>query len=131
MLRLVTIGALLALTGGDALAQQMYRCGTTYSHEPCQGATMVQAAHQPAPAEARRATTAAQQDARRADAMEKERLAQEARAPKAIIIGGAEKPAQAKVTEPGQAKMQKGKKPDYFTATSPRPPGEAGKKKKS
>ena len=119
MLRIVTLGALLAFTGGEALAQQMYRCGNEYSHQPCQGGTVVQAAHQPAAAEARHAATVAQQDMRRADAMEKARLAQEARAPKALIIGGTEKPAKAS-REAEPAKMQKGKKPDYFTATTPK-----------
>jgi sRNA-binding protein len=131
MLRTVTLGALLAFAGGDALAQPMYRCGSSYSAVPCQGATVVQAAHQPSAADARHATMAAQQDARRADTLEKARLAQEARAPKAIIIGGNDKPAQGKAAEAPSAKPQKGKKPEHFTATSPRPPGDSGKKKKS
>ncbi len=131
MLRTVTLGALLALAGGDALAQAMYRCGSTYGEQPCQGATLVPAAARPTDSDARQAESAARRDARLADAMEKARLAQEARAPKAIILGGTDKPAPTRAAEPAAAKMHKGKKPDYFTATSPRPPGENGKKKKS
>src|SRR5688572_9231136 len=130
MLKTVMIGALLACAGGNAFAQQMYRCGSTYSEQPCQGATQVQAAQRPAAADARQAESAAKRDQRLADAMEKSRLAQEARAPKAIIIGGTDKPAEAKAGDKEPAKLQKGKKPEHFTATSPRPPGD-GKKKKS
>lgn len=130
MLRTATIAILLALAGGEALAQQMYRCGNSYSHEPCQGASLVQAVQRPSEAEARHAETAAQKDQRRADAMEKARLAQEARAPKAMIMGGADKPVETKAA-PADAKTQKGKKqPEHFTATAPKQPGETGGKKK-
>ena len=129
MLKAVMIGTLLACAGGDALAQQMYRCGSTYSEQPCQGATLIQAVQKPTAADARQAESAAQRDARLADSMEKARLAQEARAPKAIIIGGTDKPAAAKAAEKDPAKLHKGKKPAHFTATSPRPPGDSKKKK--
>ncbi|TWO70354.1 hypothetical protein FN976_15325 [Caenimonas sedimenti] len=129
MLKTVMIGALLACAGGHAVAQQMYRCGSTYSEQPCQGATLVQAVQRPPAADARQAEFAAKRDQRLADSMEKSRLAQEARAPKAIIIGGTDKPAEPKAAEKNQARAPKGKKPEHFTATSPRPPGETKKKK--
>jgi hypothetical protein len=128
MLKSATVAALLALAAGALPAQTMYRCGNSYGHEPCPGATLVQAAQRPSDAEARQAESAAQKDQRRADAMEKARLAQEARAPKALIIGGTDKPAEPQAAQ-GKPK-DKGKKPEHFTATSPKPPGEAGGKKK-
>ena len=131
MLRAVMIGALLACAGGDALAQQTYRCGSTYSQQPCQDATLVQAVQRPSDSDARQAESAARRDARLADAMEKARLAQEARAPKALIIGGTDKPADGKAVGKDPAKLHKGKKPEHFTATSPRPPGDSKKKKKA
>lgn len=127
MLRTATIVVLLALAGGKSIAQQMYRCGNSYGEHPCPGGTVLQAVRQPSAADAQQALAVAAQDARRADAMEKARLAQEARAPQAIIIGSDAPVAQGKSEAPGAGKPRKDKKPSHFTATSP-PPADAGKK---
>jgi len=80
-------------------------------------------------ADAAQAGKAASGDARRADAMEKDRLAQEKNAPKALVIGPKEPP-------PAAARPAKGKKkdpvqdPNVFTAAGPRPPGEGKKPQK-
>lgn len=83
-----TLAAPLALACGIAFAQPstIYRCGDSYSSQPCAGAREI-AAESPSPtgAERRDAAAAAQRDARIADSLEKERLKQEARPASAYI----------------------------------------------
>jgi hypothetical protein len=121
--RNIIIGVLLAMAGPWCAAQAVYRCGSSsYSTEPCAGGTLVDTAHNGSTAsEAARAIKSAEGDAKRADAMEKARLAQEKNAPRAIIIAPAE-PPQAAASE----KKKNGKKgkagtgqPEQFTAKVP------------
>jgi hypothetical protein len=119
--------AVLAAACGSAAAQQVYRCGSSYSQHACPGATPVaMTTDASAPSEAARAAAAAKTDAKRADAMERARLAQEAKAPKAIVMAGAPEASAAPAAKP--AKLQKGGKLEQFTAVSPRPPKEKKKK---
>jgi hypothetical protein len=118
--------AVLAAACGSAAAQQVYRCGTSYSQQPCPGATPVaMTTDSRAPSDAARAAAAARTDAKRADAMEQARLAQEAKAPKAIVMASAPEASAAPAARP--AKLQKGGKLEQFTAVSPRPPKEKKK----
>jgi hypothetical protein len=121
------LGALLALAGAGTPAQTVWRCGAGYSPQPCEGGTAVAAPHTPTPAEARQAAAAAQVDAKRAEALEKARLAQEKNAPKAIVIAPVE-PA-AKPAEKGRKAAKTGK-PEEFTAVAPGKPRDRQKKRK-
>jgi hypothetical protein len=117
--------ATLALASPWCTAQAVYRCGNSYSQAPCEGATTVAAPHVATRTEAAQATKAAQVDAKRADAMEKARLAQEKNAPKAIVIGPAQPPLPAASAK--RVAATKPHKPEVFTAIAP---GTAKPKKK-
>jgi hypothetical protein len=111
---------------GTAGAQTMYRCGSSYSQQPCAGGSEV-AGLAPRPAsDVAQAKAAAQADAKRAEAMEKARLAQEKNAPRAMVMG----PKEA-ASAPPRAEAKKkhpGHKPEEFTAVQP---GTVKAKKKS
>jgi hypothetical protein len=122
----IMLVALLALNGSMAGAQTVYRCGNSYSQQPCPGGSEVPSADPRTLGEAQRATRVANADARLADQMEKARLAQEKNAPRALIIG-----PQTPVKEEAKKESSKPKrKADELSAVSPRPPHEAKKKTK-
>jgi hypothetical protein len=116
--------AALALSGSWAAAQTVYRCGNSYGTQPCAGGTVVDTADPRTGADAARATKVGAEDAKRADAMEKARLATEKNAPKALVIGPKEPPPKppAHAGEHGKDKKKaKGKPqdPELYTATAP------------
>jgi hypothetical protein len=115
--RNIFIFAALALAGTGCAAQTVYRCGNSYGNEPCPGGAAVASSPlAPTAVEAARAAKVAQSDARRADALEKARLAQEKSAPKAIVMAPAQ-PAVPAASDK-RAKASPGK-PEQFTATVP------------
>ena len=119
--------AALAMAAGAAGAQTVWRCGNSYSTQPCAGGSSFDAPPAPSKADAARAEKAVQVDARRADALEKARLAQEKNAPRAIVIAPVEKPQAAPMEKKkGKAQGKAGAGPETFTASAPAP----GKKKK-
>ena len=97
-------------------AQAVYRCGNSYGAQPCEGGSSVAAPHVPSRQEGARATQAAKVDAKRAEALEKDRLAREKNAPKAVVMGP-KAPASAAKAKPS-APM---KKLETFTAKGPAP----------
>lgn len=116
--------AISALSTG-ATAQNIYKCGDTYSQAPCPGGAAVDATDQRTSAQKVQSDLATRRDVRAADAMEKARLQQEktdiaANTPTAK----AETAGTATDTGTTYAKKKKKKAPDYFTAQVP------GKKKK-
>jgi len=125
-------GAILALAWlgtGPAMAQGIYRCGDSYSQQPCPGGRLVptddaRSAHQGA-----QTSQAAERDAKAADAMEKARLKEEAKAPPGFVYPdrASAEPAPA---APSSAR-QNPKIPAHFTAVAPAKPGQppAAKKK--
>jgi hypothetical protein len=121
------LAAALALASPLAGAQAIWRCGSSYSEQPCPGGTPVGAAPRVTPAESAAATRVANADARLAAEMERARLAQERNAPKAIVIGP-QAPASAPVANKDGTKPKAGKL-EQFTAVS-RAPGEKKKKHK-
>ncbi|MEJ8839421.1 hypothetical protein [Ramlibacter sp. AN1133] len=130
---LKTLVLVLALGAGSAGAQTVWRCGNSYSQQPCAGGTPVSVS-EPVTGRAM-AMPVANTDAKLAAEMEKSRLAQERNAPKAIVIGPVEAPPL-----PGSGKEKDGTKPkvgklEQFTAVSPGHPKEkkakANKKKKA
>jgi hypothetical protein len=126
------IAAACALAAQAAGAQTVWRCGNSYSQQPCPGGSAVSAADTRTPAEAQRASSVAQADMKLADKMEKERLAREKNAPKALVIGGipAPAPAPAPVAGSGKDKAEKSGAPQVFRAVSPRPAGDRKTTKK-
>ena len=122
------IAAIVLAAAGAAGAQTMYRCGSNYSQQPCPGASEV-AGFAPRPAsDVAQAKAAAQADAKRADAMEKARLAQEKNAPRAMVMGPKEPPPAAPKADAKAKKKQHPGKPEEFTAVQP---GTVKAKKKS
>jgi hypothetical protein len=121
------LAAGLALAATAAGAQTVWRCGNSYSTQPCAGGTSFEAPPAPGKAEAARAEKAVLVDEKRAAVLEKARLAQERNAPRAIVIT----PVEAPKAEPEKKGKEKGKgkgsgKPETFTASVPGP----GKKAK-
>jgi hypothetical protein len=113
----------LAVAGATASAQTVYRCGNSYGTQPCPGGTTVDVGAARTSADAARAKEARLEDWKRAEAMEKSRLAQEKNAPKALVIGPQEPPAKPEPKQHAKAdkKHKKGdpQDPDVFTANAP------------
>jgi hypothetical protein len=110
-----------------AAAQSVYRCGDSYSQKPCPGGAPVPTDDPRSAAQRAQTREAAQRDGKTADAMEKARLKEEAKAAQAYIPAPMLEPA-VDETKPDPA--VKPKKQQYFTAAAPRKPGEAAPKKK-
>jgi hypothetical protein len=117
----------LACASAAAGAQTVWRCGNSYSQQPCAGGAPVTLSE---PVTGRPvATPVANTDAKLAAEMEKARLAQERNAPKAVIIGPVEAPPLKEVSKDG-TKAKPGKL-DQFSAVSPTThPRKKSKKKK-
>lgn len=87
-----------------ASAQTVYRCGDSYSQKPCAGGRAVDVEDPRSPTQREQARTAAQRDARTAQAMERDRLKAEAAA--------APRPQRAASASPAQGKkLNAGSKP--------------------
>ena len=108
----------LAAAPVAASAQTVYRCGNSYGSQPCAGGTAIDVTDRSTPADASRAGKLAEKDMKRAEAMEKERLAQEKNAPRALVIGPKEAPAP--VAAPKDKKKEKAVDPNVFTAAGPK-----------
>lgn len=107
-------------------AQNIHKCGTTYSQQPCPGGSVVETGTAPAPTPTQKAQAdaATRRDEKNAAAMEKARLKAEAQPTAAYIP-----PPRSETPEPIRpaAKMRK---PEVFVATVPQKPGEKAPKKK-
>lgn len=118
------IGAVQAQEASGA-----WRCGNTYTDQPCKGGKAVALDEAPHADQAREAERATRRTQAAADRMERDRLRQEKSAPSPLIH--LPKPTQAaSPAEPvhSAAKKKKGRKePDFFTAAGPR----TSKKKKT
>jgi hypothetical protein len=123
----ILAGLALALACAAAGAQGVYRCGDTYSQQPCPGGAPLAAQDSRSAAQQAQTTQATQRNAKAADAMEKSRLKEEA---KPISEGRVALPARQEVTPPDEPVLTKPKKPQYFTASAPKKPGEKPVKKK-
>lgn len=113
-----------------AQAQNVYRCGESYSNTPCAGAVVVPTDDRRSAAQRAQTDAAAKRDARSAQVLENERLKREAKAPPAVILApvpGAQ-PVEPVADKP--VSKSKAKKPEFFTAVSPKKPGEESPKKK-
>src|SRR5512140_401865 len=98
-------------------ADPVYRCGDSYSNQPCPGGKAVQADDPRSPQQRAQNLEAVRKDAKTADEMQKARLKEEAKPAQALMpppkpegLDALDSPA----TSPGVAK-----KPAHFTAVSP------------
>ena len=121
-LRPILIAA-CALCACAASGQTVYRCGNSYGTQPCAGGATLDVSDARPQGDALRASKVASDDWKRAEAMEKARLAQEKNAPKALVIGPKESPK----PEPKEHGKPKHKKPHHqeedpnvFTAKGPK-----------
>jgi hypothetical protein len=120
--------AAVCATALPAAAQNVYRCGDSYSQNPCPGGVLVPTDDARTAAQRSQTREAALKDGKAADAMEKARLKEEGKPVAAYMAAPAEPPT-AETKKP--APLAKPKKPEFFTAAAPRKPGEAAPKKKS
>jgi len=123
---------LAATLGVPALssAETVYRCGESYSQQPCPGGKPVQTDDPRSEGQRAQTREAVRRDAKAADEMEKSRLKAEAKPAPALMPAPkpeTPEPPNGPVVTPGVAK-----KPAYFTAVAPAKKGQAqpGKKKK-
>jgi hypothetical protein len=118
MKQIIAAGLLLAACAAGA--QPVYRCGSSYSQQPCPGGSAVDTLPNGTTSQdAARARAVALGDAKRADAMEKARLEQEKNAPKALVIGPQTAASAPVAKEAAKKKPGRDKKPEHFTAAIP------------
>ncbi len=79
--------------GTGAWGQNVYKCGNTYSQQPCPGGTLVDAADTRTSEQKKAADQASQRSAKAADALEQARLKKEKTEQQALT--GSKKPAKA------------------------------------
>ena len=118
---LIALAAAGAAFSPWAAGQPVYRCGNSYSQQPCAGGTVVNTGDTANPLNMPPGSVAAS-EAVRAEAMEKMRLAQEKNAPKAVIIG-----REPDLSRDAESKAKPGKI-EQFTAVAP---GHKPEKKKA
>ena len=131
-LRIIIIAAACALASPWGSAQPVYRCGNSYSQQPCAGGTVVNTGDTANPLNTPPGSVAAS-EAVRAEAMEKARIAQEKNAPKALIIGPESPPLREPDVPTKDGMRAKAGKLEQFTAVSPghKPAPKKKKKKKA
>jgi hypothetical protein len=106
----MAIALLAGLPLAAAAQPAIWRCGNSYSEQPCAGGTEIEAKSAPArPEEAARSAAATRRDARLADEMEKDRLARERQSGKAIVIANGPRAAEAARAAASGGKGKKGK----------------------
>ncbi|HEY8710267.1 MAG TPA: hypothetical protein VIM34_20000 [Burkholderiaceae bacterium] len=97
-----------------AQAQNVYRCGESYSNQPCAGATVVPTDDPRSAAQRAQTDAATRRDARSAQVLESERLKQEGKPAQAVIPETA--PQAVAPRKPGDAAPKKKKKAEKKTA---------------
>ena len=118
--------AISALWTGAA-AQNVYKCGNSYSQTPCFGATLMDAQDSRTPTEKAERDATTLSTSRAANKMEQERLALEQKdnaantPPHSPVVATAKAPdAGPKAAEPAKKpKLSRPAKPDAFTAVVP------------
>ena len=124
--RLNRVICLITALVSSATAQQVYRCGSSYSHIPCEGANSLPLQPQDAKAqeEARKANDAAtRRDRRLAEELERNRLKEEAFLTRARgpIVPPPYDPSLGR-REYEEARSEARKKSPHFTARTPAQP---------
>lgn len=96
-------------------AQNIYRCGDSYSQSPCPGGVAIDAGDSRTKGQKAQADAATQRDRQTANTLEKERLKQEAAVSPATPKTDAAK-ASTTAAAPHPSSKKKHKEPAYFTA---------------
>ena len=96
-------------------AQNIYRCGDSYSQSPCPGGVAIDAGDSRTKGQKAQADAATQRDRQTANTLEKERLKQEAAVAPATHKAEAAKASTA-AAAPHPSSKKKPKEPAYFTA---------------
>ena len=125
------IAIALALLAGAALpaaAQGVYRCGDSYSQQPCPGGKRVEVDDARSAVQKSQTDRAVQRDAKAADTMEKARLKEEGKPAQAILPPAP--PHDASAADKDRKPAAKARKTEHFTAVAPRKPGDPAPKKK-
>lgn len=104
-------------------AQNVYKCGSAYSQQPCPGGQAVAAGDTRSGEQKSQAAGVARRDAKLAETMEKDRLKQEAQAAPANIL-----PLPA-ATQERNAEVTRPRQPEVFKAVAPARPGDKAAKK--
>jgi len=99
----------------SAQAQNIYRCGDSYSQSPCPGGVAIDAGDSRTKGQKAQADAATQRDRQTANTLEKERLKQEAAASPGMPKADAAKASTAAAAAHPSSK-KKHKEPAYFTA---------------
>lgn len=117
-----TIALAIATAGTPAWGQAIYRCGSSYGPQPCEGGRPLSAADERTPEQRAQADTATRRTAELADSMEESRLLDEA------LVEDYAPPAAARPKSNPNAKTERrprSRGPEIFTA---RAPGDSGKR---
>ena len=126
-LQLALLCAGLFACAVPAAAQGVYRCGNTYSQQPCPGGKEVAVEDERSAAQRAQTDRAVQRDAKTAEAMEKARLKEEAKPAQALLPPAKVDEEETRV----KSVSAKAKKLEHFSAVSPRKPGDPPPKKKT
>ena len=124
-IRSISLAGLLAMATSLPLsAQNVYRCGDTYSQQPCPGGSSVPVADPRTAAQKSQADAVIRREAQSAQAQEKARLQREAQGPAVSVLQPSPAaPAPAAQDKPPVTKHKKARKPsEYFTAKAPDKP---------
>ncbi len=125
--------AACACTAGAADMAATWRCGNTYTDQPCPNGRMVDVDDARSPAQARAAQAAAQHEAVSAARMASERKRREAAAAsqRPVLIGTERSAPEAPPKKAAKAKGRKApKNTDYFTVRDPQAAGPKAKRRK-
>lgn len=119
---IILIAIYAHMTGAAAqTASETWRCGNSYSDQPCPGGKAVEAADPRSSADRRAADADTRRDRASAEVLERDRLRRDAvarRQSQPIVI--AREPVAGPPPKPLEAKKKKGRKePEYFTAHDP------------
>ncbi len=118
------IAPALLLLATVAQGQTVYRCGNSYSQQPCPGGAAIEASDARTPEQRKAQEAGARHERRVADRLEKERLKEEAAAARAAEQAdkaqraadkAAQKPATAKKNQPAKDKL-----PAYRAPAAPK-----------
>ncbi|MES3004383.1 MAG: hypothetical protein V4787_27075 [Pseudomonadota bacterium] len=127
ILQLALLCAGLFACAVPAAAQGVYRCGNSYSQQPCPGGKEVAVEDTRNAAQREQTDKAVQRDAKAAEVMEKARLKEEAKPAQALLPPAKVDEEEIKV----KSVSAKAKKLEHFSAVSPRKPGDPPPKKKA
>ncbi len=116
--------ALLLLSPALTAAQTVYRCGSSYSQQPCPGASTIDATDSRTPEQRAAHADSVRQEKRAADALEKSRIREEAAARRAAAAEEKARRAEAKSARPQDGKNHESGKDKLPLYATPKAQGE-------